>query len=130
MNASFQHGYVGSIQIAAKGKLFLAQARFNKTMDMEGLSLSELAVRYEQLARKSGQLTAEIETCEAYLKAMLDFTYKNGAKYSMVTVEEIVQAVHAVECDRRQHLLHVRFEKSLLSSCLNGGEEADSRNPV
>lgn len=61
---------------------------------------------------------------------MLDFTYKHGAKYPMATVEEIVKAVHAVESDRRQHLLNVRFEKSLITACLNGGEKTDSRNPL
>ncbi|MEK0317036.1 hypothetical protein [Cohnella sp. 56] len=82
--------------------------------------MSELTARYEHLTRKADQLSAEIAACEAYLEAMLDFTYAHGAKYPMVTVEEIVHAVHAVECDRRQHLLNVRFEKSLLSSCLMG----------
>lgn len=83
----------------------------------------ELTARYEQLARKTEQLTDEIAACEAYLEAMLDFTYKHGAKYPMTTIEEIVQAVHAVECERRQHLLNVRFEKSLLSACIGTKRE-------
>lgn len=86
--------------------------------------MTEITARYEQLARKAEQLSAEIATCETYLEAMLDFTYEHGAKYSMTTIEEIVQAVHAVECERRQHLLNVRFEKSLLSACLGGRRES------
>lgn len=77
--------------------------------------MNDLNVRYERLAEKADRLTEEIEMVEAYVEAMLSYTHKHGERYQMTLIEDVLNAVFTVESDRRQHLLHVRFEKALLS---------------
>ncbi|WP_027092748.1 hypothetical protein [Cohnella thermotolerans] len=77
--------------------------------------MEDLNDRYNRLVEKEDRLVAEIETIEAYLDGMLGYTHKHGDRYQMTMIEDILNAIHAVESDRRQHLLNVRFEKALLS---------------
>ena len=77
--------------------------------------MKELELRYNRLVEKEDQLSEEIETISAYLDGMLSYTHIHGEQYQMTIIEDILNAVFAVEIDRRQHLLNVRFEKALLS---------------
>jgi hypothetical protein len=81
--------------------------------------MEELRFRYNRLVEKEDQLSEEIETIAAYLDGMISYTHKHGDRYQMTIIEDILNAVFAVESDRRQHLLNVRFEKALLACKLN-----------
>lgn len=71
--------------------------------------------RYKYLVDKADRLAEEIETCEAYLDAMLSFTHKHGDRYQITMMEDMLDAIFKVESNCREHLRHIRFEKALLS---------------
>ncbi|MDG0814220.1 hypothetical protein [Cohnella rhizosphaerae] len=73
---------------------------------------------YNSLVEKEDKPIEELETIEAYVDGMLRYTHKQGDRFQMTMIEDILNAVFALESDRRQHLLHVRFEKALLSNRL------------
>ncbi|RUS43557.1 hypothetical protein [Cohnella sp. AR92] len=77
--------------------------------------MEDLNNRYNRLVEKEDQLLEELETIETYVDGMLSYTHKEGDRFQMTMIEGILNAVFALESDRRQHLLHVRFEKAMLS---------------
>lgn len=77
--------------------------------------MKETAEYYERLVDEENDLLDRIETCDAYMNAILEYTYREGQKHHKLTVEGIVTAVYAISSDLRTELVHVQLEKAVLS---------------
>lgn len=77
--------------------------------------MSEIAEKYEQVVDEEAFLLERIRTCEACLSAVLEFTYRHVKEHHQLTIEDIVTAIFAISNDLRTELLHVQFEKAVLS---------------
>jgi hypothetical protein len=77
--------------------------------------MNEIAEQYERVIEEEDELLERIRTCEAYLNAILEETYRSGGRHHRLTVEDILTAVFRISSDLRTELLHVQFEKTLLS---------------
>ncbi|RTE11193.1 hypothetical protein [Paenibacillus whitsoniae] len=78
-------------------------------------TIKVIAEHYEQIVEEETELMERIRTCEAYLNAILEQTYRNGDQHHKLTVEDILTAVFTISSELRTELLHVQFEKALLS---------------
>jgi hypothetical protein len=77
--------------------------------------MTEIAARYEQIVEEETERIGRIKTCEAYINALLEYTYHNGDQHHRLTVEDILTAVFTMGSHLRTELLHVQFEKAMLS---------------
>jgi hypothetical protein len=77
--------------------------------------MPEITEQYERIVEEETELIGRIKTCEAYINALLEYTYRSGDQHHRLTVEDILTAVFTMGSNLRTELLHVQLEKAMLS---------------
>ncbi|MDK8182623.1 hypothetical protein [Paenibacillus sp. UMB4589-SE434] len=86
--------------------------------------MNHLFEKLEQLKLKETILNDQMETCTAYLTALLDFTVQEGTRYHHTAIEKIALAVHFIEMDLRTEYCHLKLAQALVSSEIHCAEGA------
>jgi hypothetical protein len=77
--------------------------------------MKELTKKYEEIVDAEADFLDRIETCEAYLNAILAFTYQHSREHQKATVADIVMTVFSLSTKWRAELISIQIEKAHLS---------------
>lgn len=76
--------------------------------------MENVIAKYEKIALEERTLNQRIATCRDCISILLDYISINADSIHILTVEEIVSAIHAISQDLDTELLHLRLEKGRL----------------
>ncbi|KZE71695.1 hypothetical protein AV654_05685 [Paenibacillus elgii] len=80
---------------------------------------NEFADKYEHLLVEERELTQKIATCEQCVTAVLGCIEQHSDSIHLHTVEDVVGLIHTISSDLQTELLHLRLEKSVMTSKLH-----------
>ncbi|WP_379156102.1 hypothetical protein [Paenibacillus sp. sgz5001063] len=77
------------------------------------------STNYESLVESEDMLVNRIETCSETIEAVLQMLFKKDGPIHLLTVHEVVVAMHEIQVKLERELLLVRIEKRLTARCLD-----------
>ncbi|MBP1991886.1 hypothetical protein [Paenibacillus eucommiae] len=92
--------------------------------------MDDVMVTYENLALEEDTLVQRIRVCEDCVSVILDYISNKNDSTHILTVEDIVSAIHVIEQDLQTELLHLKLEKGVLANKIKWIKYKDSKENV